>query len=140
MVTKDKGMSENTERARARLSALKSDANDLSSRCPVRDVLDNISGKWSFLMLLALHEGPMRFSELRRVIPDISQRMLTQTLRDLEKDGFLKRTVFPTKPPSVEYRLTDLGHSLMIPMGSLVHWAGENHNHIRAARLEYAEA
>jgi DNA-binding HxlR family transcriptional regulator len=133
-------MNEKTERVRARLMTLRSDANDLNSRCPVRDVLDNLSGKWSFLMLLALHDGPMRFSELRRIIPDISQRMLTQTLRDLEQDGFLKRTVFPTKPPSVEYRLTDLGHSVMVPMGSLVQWASENHGHIRAARLEFAEA
>ncbi len=133
-------MSNNLQRARARIDSLKPDANDLTSQCPVRDVLDNISGKWSFLMLMALHDGPMRFSELRRVIPDISQRMLTQTLRDLEKDGFLKRTVFPTKPPSVEYRLTDLAHSLMIPMGSLVHWAAQNHGRIRAARLEFAEA
>jgi DNA-binding HxlR family transcriptional regulator len=107
------------------------------SDCPVRDVLDNIGGKWSFLMLLALADGPLRFSALRRFIPDISQRILTETLRDLQCDGFVDRTVFPTKPPSVEYCLTELGQSLLVPMGGLIDWANKNHSAIRSARAEF---
>lgn len=105
--------------------------------CPVRDVLDHIGGKWNSLMLLALADGPMRFSQLRRFIPDISQRMLTQTLRDLQRDGYLARTVYPTLPPSVEYRLTDLGHSLLTPVRALVQWSQNNHATIRQARSAY---
>ncbi len=74
--------------------------------------MQQIGGKWSTLMLEALSQRPYRFGELRRMIPDISQRMLTQTLRDLQRDGYIEREVFPTKPPSVEYRMTDLGRSL----------------------------
>ncbi|MCF3640548.1 helix-turn-helix transcriptional regulator [Rhizobium sp. TRM95111] len=109
------------------------------SDCPVRDVLDKISGKWSSLMVFALADGPRRFSELRRLIPDISQRMLTQTLRDLQRDGYLTRTVYPTQPPSVEYRLTDLGRSFLTVLHPFVHWSAENHAAIRAARAAYDE-
>lgn len=105
--------------------------------CPVRDVLDHMGGKWNSLMLLALADGPMRFSQLRRFIPDISQRMLTQTLRDLQRDGYLSRTVYPTQPPSVEYRLTELGMSLLTPLRTLVQWSQANHAAIRQARREY---
>ncbi len=80
--------------------------------CPVRDVLDRIGDKWSILMIMTLATRPRRFSELHRAIRDISKRMLTQTLRDLERDGLITRHVFPTKPPSVEYRLAPLGQSL----------------------------
>jgi DNA-binding HxlR family transcriptional regulator len=105
--------------------------------CPVRDVMDNISGKWCLLMMLELTAGPRRFGELRRRISDISQRMLTQTLRDLQRDGYVRRTVFPTQPPSVEYRLTELGESFMKPIEALVDWAEENHDHIRRSRAEF---
>ena len=105
--------------------------------CPVRDVMDNISGKWSMLMMLRLMAGPMRFGELKRKVPDISQRMLTQTLRDLQRDGYVLRTVFPTQPPSVEYRLTDLGQSFMKPIIALVEWAGENHDRVRQSRAQF---
>lgn len=105
--------------------------------CPVRDVMDNISGKWSLLMMLELSAGPRRFGELRRKVPDISQRMLTQTLRDLQRDGYVMRTVFPTQPPSVEYRLTDLGESFMKPIAALVDWAEDNHDRIRRSRAEF---
>ena len=76
------------------------------ARCPIRDVLDQIGDKWSTLLLLTLADGPQRFGAIKRMVPDISQRMLTQTLRDLQRDGLINRTVFPTTPPSVEYRLT----------------------------------
>jgi DNA-binding HxlR family transcriptional regulator len=78
-------------------------------QCPVRDVLDRIGDKWSTLILVTLANGPHRFSAVQHAIPDISKRMLTQTFRDLERDGLIARTVFPTRPPSVEYRLTPLG-------------------------------
>ncbi|WEZ83142.1 helix-turn-helix domain-containing protein [Rhizobium sp. 32-5/1] len=107
------------------------------SDCPVRDVIDNIGGKWNTLMILALAEGPMRFSALRRLIPDISQRMLTQTLRDLQRDGYIDRRVFPTQPPSVEYRLSPLGTSFLTLLRKLVDWSVENHTAIREARAVY---
>ena len=105
--------------------------------CPVRDVLDSVGGKWTSLMILGLADGPRRFSQLRRFIPDISQRILTQTLRDLQRDGYLTRTVYPTQPPSVEYKLTPLGHSFLALLRTLVHWSSENHAAIRAARTAY---
>lgn len=108
------------------------------SNCPVRDVMDRISGKWSSLMLLALADGPLRFGQLRRKVPDISQRMLTQTLRDLQRDGFISRTVFPTQPPSVEYGLTELGDSFLGVLNPLVGWAAEHHESIRQARQDFA--
>lgn len=108
--------------------------------CPVRDVIDNIGGKWNTLMILALADGPMRFSALRRLIPDISQRMLTQTLRDLQRDGYIGREVFPTQPPSVEYSLTPLGQSFLVLVKGLVDWSVAHHDAIRAARTEYDAA
>lgn len=108
--------------------------------CPVRDVLDNIGGKWNTLMILALADGPQRFSALRRSIPDISQRMLTQTLRDLQRDGYIDRTVYPTQPPSVDYALTDLGRSFLGLVVSLVNWSSAHHSTIRAARAAYDAA
>ncbi|RVA72385.1 transcriptional regulator, partial [Mesorhizobium sp. M7A.F.Ca.CA.001.08.2.1] len=73
------------------------------ANCPVREVIQGVSGKWRSLLMMALAEKPYRFGELRRLVPDISQRMLTQTLYDLQRDGYVHREVFPTKPPSVEY-------------------------------------
>ena len=110
------------------------------NNCPVRDMMQQIGGKWSTLMLEALSNRPYRFGELRRMIPDISQRMLTQTLRDLQRDGYIEREVFPTKPPSVEYRMTDLGHSLYCTLALLLNWAEENHDLVRAARLRFDSA
>ncbi len=107
------------------------------AECPVRQVLDQIGDKWSTLMLLALSEKAYRFGELRRLIPDISQRMLTQTLRDLQRNGLISRTVFPTQPPSVEYRLTPLGQSLMEPVGLLVRWAEKYYGRILSAREHF---
>ena len=105
--------------------------------CPVRDVLDSVGGKWTSLMILGLADGPRRFSQLRRFIPDISQRMLTQTLRDLQRDGYVSRTVYPTQPPSVEYKLTALGQSFSVPLCALVEWAEKNHQTIWRAREEF---
>ncbi|OIO55079.1 MAG: transcriptional regulator [Alphaproteobacteria bacterium CG_4_10_14_0_2_um_filter_63_37] len=113
---------------------------DWSHRCPVRDVLDRVSDRWSVLVLHTLQPGTMRFTELKRAIGDISQRMLAQTLRRLEEDGMVTRTVHPTVPPKVEYTLTPLGASLMEQMEGLVRWASINHDAVRQARSRYAEA
>lgn len=106
-------------------------------KCPVRDVLDRIGDKWSVLILKNLEEGPRRFGALKRLIGDISQRMLTQTLRDLQRDGLISRTVYPTVPPSVDYRLTRLGVSLMEPLETLVQWSDRNHAKVRKARTAF---
>jgi DNA-binding HxlR family transcriptional regulator len=108
------------------------------TRCPVRDVLDHMGDKWSTLILITLGERPLRFGELRRAVPDISQRMLTQTLRDLQRDGLISRRVFPTTPPSVEYALTPLGSSLLVPLSTLIQWADDHHEAIREARSAFA--
>ncbi|MBX4955739.1 winged helix-turn-helix transcriptional regulator [Rhizobium lentis] len=110
------------------------------SNCPVRDMMQQIGGKWSTLLLEVLADRPYRFGELRRMLPDISQRMLTQTLRDLQRDGYIGREVFPTKPPSVEYSMTDLGRSLYQPLSQLLNWAEANHDAVRAARSRFDSA
>ncbi|MFM0730501.1 helix-turn-helix domain-containing protein [Paraburkholderia sediminicola] len=107
------------------------------ANCPVRDVMDVIGGRWSSLLMLALAEHPHRFGELRRLVPDISQRMLTQTLHELQRDGYVHREVFPTKPPGVEYSLTDLGRSMFEALNVLIQWADENHVAVSAARLHF---
>lgn len=87
--------------------------------------------------MIALSERAYRFGELRRLVPDISQRMLTQTLHELQRDGYVHREVFPTKPPGVEYSLTDLGRSMFDALNVLIVWADENHAAVRAARLDF---
>lgn len=109
----------------------------LDEVCPVRDVLDRIGDKWSCLLIFTLAERSHRFGELRRAIADISQRMLTQTLRELQEDGLVSRTVHPTTPPSTEYALTPLGRSLVGPLTGVLHWAEANHGAIKEARRLY---
>jgi len=115
-------------------------ASNASGDCPVRGVLDKISDKWSMLLVMTLASGPKRFNQLRREVPDISQKMLTQTLRALQRDGMVARQVFDTKPPSVEYRLTPLGQSIIVPFGHLIEWAGKNHKLIEASRHAFERA
>jgi len=103
----------------------------------VSDVLDRIGDKWSVLVVVMLGDGPKRFNELRRSIASISQRMLTLTLRGLERDGLVKRTVFATIPPRVDYELTKLGRSLLQPVGALGDWARQNHANIIDARQKF---
>lgn len=105
--------------------------------CPVRHVLDRLGDAWSFLVILNLGNQPMRFNALKRHISGISQRMLTLTLRKLERDGLVVREVRPTTPPQVEYRLTDLGMSLGAPLVALANWADLNWPRIDAARAAY---
>src|SRR5690349_22245923 len=107
------------------------------TNCPIRYVVQNIFDKWSALLLMALAEKPYRFGELRRLVPDISQRMLTQTLSDLQRDGYVRREVFPTKPPMVEYSLTELGWSMFGPLQQLLQWAETNHAAVREARTRF---
>jgi DNA-binding HxlR family transcriptional regulator len=107
------------------------------ARCPVRSLLDRIGDKWVTLVLLALASRNRRFNELTRAIPDISKRMLTQTLRALERDGLITRHVFPTKPPSVEYRLSAVGVSLLEPLAALIAWAERHQAAIEGLRAQF---
>ena len=116
-----------------------SDGGNIAN-CPVRDVIQGVSGKWRSLLMMALAEQPYRFGELRRLVPDISQRMLTQTLHDLQRDGYVHREVFPTKPPGVEYSLTDLGRSMFGALHQLIIWAELNHDAVRDARAAFDTA
>jgi DNA-binding HxlR family transcriptional regulator len=100
-------------------------------------VLSRIGDKWTVMVVGALSQGPVRFNELRRMIGGISQRMLTLTVRGLERDGLVTRTVFPTIPPRVEYELTALGHTLIGPLHSLSDWAQAHQTEIKAARAAF---
>jgi DNA-binding HxlR family transcriptional regulator len=109
-----------------------------SDRCPVRGVLDRLSDRWTVLVLLTLDDfGTLRFTALKTKVPDVSQRMLAQTLRRLEYDGLIGRTVYPTIPPKVEYALTPLGRSFLPPLRGLVAWARRNRQKVRTARAAY---
>lgn len=116
----------------------KSEANEFDQPCPIRDVLDRIGDQWSLLVLETLEGGTMRFNELMRAIGDISKQMLSRTLKHLEQDGFVRRTLYPEVPPRVEYDLTDLGCSFLVPMKGLVAWADAHHRAICEARRSYA--
>lgn len=105
--------------------------------CPVRGVVAGISTKWSVLVLLYLSRQDMRFAALRRAIPDISQRVLTATLRKLQRDGLIWRSVKPTIPPQVTYGLTPLGMSLISLLSGLADWAHRNQAEIEASRIAY---
>jgi len=105
--------------------------------CPVRDVLERVGDKWSVLLVVHLRAGPARFSALLRAVDGISRRMLTRTLRLLERDGLVAREVFPTTPPSVEYSLTELGRALAEPLDALSEWAMTHRARVEDARLRY---
>lgn len=97
---------------------------DFEGACPIRNVLDRFGDKWSILILLILgEEEKLRFNELSKAIPDVSQKMLTVTLRTLESDGLIKRTIYPVVPPKVEYEITDMGKSLLPHIQRLSEWA-----------------
>ncbi|WP_296665163.1 helix-turn-helix domain-containing protein [Demequina sp.] len=102
--------------------------------CPTRDVLDRIGDRWTVLLVLTLADGPLRYSELGARVQGISQKMLTQTLRGLERDGLATRRVFAQVPPRVEYELTDLGRTLLVPLGAIAGWATGHMGRVRAAR------
>src|SRR5204862_4227112 len=111
--------------------------NMMDADFPTRQVLDRIADKWTMLVIVALEHGTLRFSELRRAIHGISQKMLTQTLRGLEREGMVEREIIPTVPVTVRYTLTPLGRSLAEAVGVIRSWAYENMDAIEAARQAY---
>jgi DNA-binding HxlR family transcriptional regulator len=108
--------------------------------CPSRRLLDRIGDRWTVLIVGALDEGPQRFSALATRVDGISQKMLTQTLRSLERDGLVTRTVYPQVPPRVEYELTALGRSLQEPLRALEEWAVANMTEVVEHNAEYVRA
>lgn len=113
---------------------------DVREGCEVRRTLDRIADKWSLLVIAHLELRSMRFAELRRAIEGISKRVLTTTLRELERDGFVDRTVYATVPPQVEYALTPLGRSLHEMVQALVEWTERHEEKIAAARVRFDAA
>jgi DNA-binding HxlR family transcriptional regulator len=111
--------------------------NLLAEACTVRQVLDHVGGKWSVSILLAAIAGPVRFSQLERMVEGISRRMLTLTLRNLERDGLLIRTVYPTVPPKVEYTATEMARELHDTLTGLIGWAERHRGDIATARTAY---
>jgi DNA-binding HxlR family transcriptional regulator len=109
----------------------------ITEACPIRDVLDRLGDRWTVLVLHELATGTLRFSEIRKRIADISPRMLAQTLRHLEQDGLVTRTVFASIPPRVDYALTSLGSSFFERVQMLAQWAAENHEAVKRARKAY---
>ncbi|RKT18732.1 HxlR family transcriptional regulator [Streptomyces sp. 1114.5] len=110
---------------------------DVREDCEVRQILDRIADKWSLLVIALLDRQSLRFTELRRAIDGVSQRMLTVTLRQLERDGLVERTVHPVVPPRVDYALTPLGRTLHATIQSLVTWTETHQPEIAAARAAY---
>lgn len=110
-----------------------------AGNCPVRNILSRLGDKWSMLLLMLLGEvDKMRFNELHKTIGDISQKMLTVTLRTLEADDLVKRTVYPEIPPRVEYEITERGKSLLPHLNALAKWASDNMKEIKAVREHYS--
>ena len=105
----------------------------------ITEILDRVGDKWTVMVVRALEQGPLRYNEIRRVVDGISQRMLTLTLKGLERDGLVNRTMYPTIPPRVEYELTELGNRLMVPLQSLYDWAVKHRPAMLAARKKFAE-
>ncbi|MEM8590901.1 MAG: helix-turn-helix domain-containing protein [Pseudomonadota bacterium] len=111
-----------------------------ASTCPIRSVLSNVTGKWRMIIILALEDGPQRFGELKRCIGDVTQRVLTENLRGLQRDGYLTRSVNPGPPVAVSYELTPLGKSLLDQLKPLVFWSNDQMPAVKAARMEYERA
>ncbi|MCL4255061.1 MAG: helix-turn-helix transcriptional regulator [Anaerolineae bacterium] len=114
--------------------------NVYTSNCPTREVLDRIGDKWTALIIGVLEEGTMRFSDIQRRIGGISQKMLTQTLRSLERDGLITRTIYPEVPPRVEYTLTPLGETLTQALAAIRRWAEANIDEVVASQQEYDQS
>ncbi|MDQ0468402.1 winged helix-turn-helix transcriptional regulator [Labrys wisconsinensis] len=114
--------------------------NPYDAQCPTRQILDRIGDKWAVLVLGRLAEGPVRFNQLRREIEGISQKMLSQTLRELERDGLIHRAAFATVPVTVEYSIAPLGQTLVAPIEALSRWAETHMADVIAARLRYDRA
>ena len=109
-----------------------------SSACRrISEILARVGDKWTVLVIVQLRDGPLRFSDIKRRLGSISQKMLTSTLRALERDGFLTRTVYPTVPPRVDYELTALGRDLLQPVTGIANWATKNADAIDRARARF---
>ncbi len=108
-----------------------------SKNCPTREVLNRIGDKWTVLIVGTLSDGPLRYSQIAERVDGVSQKMLTQTLRSMERDGMVRRTIFPQIPPRVEYELTQLGDTLREPLKVLENWAMGNMSSILVARVAY---
>jgi DNA-binding HxlR family transcriptional regulator len=121
----------------ARATVPRSTAPDHAVTCRIREILERIGDKWSLQVIFQLSQGPQRFTRLKRGIEGISQRMLTVTLRGLERDGIVSRTMYPVIPPRVEYELTPLGRSLSDAVGALVAWADAHLAEVDLARAAY---
>ncbi len=116
----------------------KEEKNSIIEICPVRNVIARFGNKWALLVVLVLSEnGKVRFNSLRRLIPDISSRVLSGTLRTLEADGLISRTIYPEVPPKVEYQLTEMGRSLVPLIAQLTEWAQANIKKIAEHRKEF---
>jgi DNA-binding HxlR family transcriptional regulator len=115
------------------------DPDVLSAQCPTRRVLELIADKWTTLVIYLLQDGTKRYGELQKEIGGISQKMLTQTLRKLEGDGLVKRTVYPVVPPRTEYELTALGQTLIEPLSGLCRWAMVHMGELEKARASQAK-
>jgi DNA-binding HxlR family transcriptional regulator len=113
---------------------------DESNCAPIREILDRVGDKWSLYIIAVLHAGPLRFNEIKREVDGISQRMLTLTLRSLERDGLLTRTVAASTPLRVTYELTAMGHSLRAPIVGLITWAIDNRARMEKARASFDRA
>ncbi len=111
--------------------------NVFDGNCPTRQVLDRIADKWTVLIIRRLSDGTMRFAQLRRAVDGISQKVLTNTLRGLERDGLVTRQIYASVPPRVEYSLTDLGRSLSVLVEGICGWAEANIEQVQEARSVY---
>ncbi len=111
--------------------------NVYASSCPTRLILDRVADKWAVLVLLLLSDGPVRFNQLRRQVEGLSQKMLSQTLKNLERDGLITRKAFPTVPVTVEYAMTPLGRTLLVTIDALKDWAEQNIEQVVAAQQRY---
>lgn len=115
-------------------------ANPYDRNCPSRRLLDRIGDRWTVLIVGTLADGPMRFGQIARRVDGVSQKMLTQTLRALERDGLVERTLYPEVPPRVEYELTEAGQTLRAPLRALEQWAMEHMSNVAVAHTEYDDA
>ncbi|KIC45136.1 transcriptional regulator [Ruegeria sp. ANG-S4] len=111
-----------------------------ASNCSIRSVLSNVTGKWRMIIILALEDEPKRFGEIKRCIGDVTQRVLTENLRGLQRDGYLTRTVDPGPPVAVSYALTPQGRALLELLKPLVYWSHEQMDDVKTARMEYDRA
>lgn len=133
-------MAEEGTLTRARHTDVRETIGEGHPTCQLRDILDRVGDKWSVLVMNLLGGGPKRYSELQRAIDGISQRMLTLTLRSLERDGLVERTVAPTSPPRVDYTLTPVGQTLSAQVSGLISWAEQHRAYVAASRLRYDES